>query len=279
MREVFESIGELMAVALVYTAIGVTLEVMPATPPSAFRLGFLLAINFVVVAAGSWSVAHASGYGWLAGAGTAAVLGATQLLIPRLGFSLEARSGLRGMALLGVLAGLAALVAAAGLVMAFGPPGIHPAEAPPLVWLPHPPSGYAWRLPLLVVVYGVLQTAAVTLARTFLPPRVGGPDLSDLVTAQLVCGVVWVGALALDSLSLERRSLPIARSLVALVMVAGLAGRIMTYQRAPLEFWLPMTLLPALADGLTAALAAFLLLSPTGPGSFEPEFIADETQT
>ena len=102
--------------------------------------------------AGSWFVAHASGYGWTAGVGVAAMVGAMQLLLPRLELSLEARSGLRGMALVGILSGIAALVAAAGLVMAFGPPSVHPAEAPPLLWLPYAPGSYAWRLPVLLVV-------------------------------------------------------------------------------------------------------------------------------
>lgn len=271
MREVFESIGELLAVALVYTAVGLTLGVMKAAPPSASNLGILLGINLVVMGAGSWFVAHASGYGWTAGVGVAAMVGAMQLLLPRLELSLEARSGLRGMALVGILSGIAALVAAAGLVMAFGPPSVHPAEAPPLLWLPYPPGSYAWRLPVLLVAYALLQVAAVTLAREIGPPRVGGPDFGDVLVARLVSGAVWVGAVALASLSLMGRTPPIVRALTGLAVVAGLAGRAVTYLAAPADIALPRALLPAVADLLAGLLAAFLLLSSWEPEDLEPE--------
>lgn len=261
--------GEVLAVAVTYTALGLSLGVMKAAPPTALRLAAVLLVNLVVVVAASWYVTHTIGNKWVAAFGAASVMTATQLLLPRLELALEARSGLRGMALLAVLGGITALVASAGLVLAFGPQDTYPAE--PAIWLPFHPLAYLWRLPVLVAGYAVLHVIAIETARAIGPLGRPDTDLGDLVVARLVSGVVWAGAIAMCSLNLEGRLGPIVRALVGFVVIGGLAGRLMLYLRTSLDIWFPRTLLPSVADFIAAVAACFLLIPPGMPAEEEEE--------
>lgn len=262
--ELLKSIGEVAAVSVVYTALGLSLGVMRAVPPTPMRLAAVLLVNLVVVLAASWYAAHTSGYKWVAGFGLASIMTATQLLLPRLELALEARSGLRGMAVIAALGGITALVAAYGLVLAFGPPDPY-AGWQPVLWLPFHPLEYLWRLPVAVVGYATLHILAITVARNLGPPSTAGTDYGDLTIARLVAGVVWVGAIAVASFGLESRLGAVVRALVILVVIGGLAGRLMLYLRAPIDIWFPRTLLPSAADFLATLAAAYLLLPPTPP--------------
>ncbi|HPC84829.1 MAG TPA: hypothetical protein P5234_16500 [Thermoanaerobaculaceae bacterium] len=272
--ELFKSIGEVAAVAVVYSALGLSLGVMKASPPTALRLAAVLLVNLVVVAAASWYVTHTIGNKWVAAFGAASVMTATQLLLPRLELALEARSGLRGMALLAVLGGITALVAACGLVLAFGPPDVFQGPEP-AVWLPLHPLEYLWRLPVLVAGYAALHVVAIEAARAMGPAGRADTDLGDLVVARLVAGAVWVGAIAVCTLSLEGRLGAVVRALAAMVVIGGLAGRLMLYLRASIDIWFPRTLFPSVAD-LVAVLAACLLLLPPAMPVLEEEEPVEE---
>jgi len=268
--ELLKSIGEVAAVSVVYTALGLSLGVMRAAPPTPLRLALVLLVNLVVVIAASWYVTHTTGNKWIAAFGTASVMTATQLLLPRLELALEARSGLRGMALIAVLGGITALVAACGLVLAFGPPDVYPGGEP-AIWLPFHPLAYLWRLPVLVVGYAALHVVAIEAARAMGPSGRTDTDLGDLVVARLVAGAVWAGAIAVCTLSLEGRLAAVVRALVVLVVIGGLGGRLMLYLRASVDIWFPRTLLPSVADFLAVLAASFLLVPPPEPFDDEVE--------
>lgn len=271
--ELFKSIGEVAAVAVTYSALGLTVGVMKAAPPTALRLAAVLLVNLVVVVAASWYVTHTVGNKWVAAFGAASVMTATQLLLPRLELALEARSGLRGMAMIAVLGGITALVAACGLVLAFGPPDVFQG-AEPAIWLPFHPLEYLWRLPVVVVGYAALHVVAVEAARAMGPAGRPDTDLGDLVVARLVAGAVWAGAIAVCTLSLEGRLGAVVRALVGLVVVGGLAGRLMLYLRTALDIWFPRTLLPSVADLIAAIAACYLLIPPLAPVVEEEEPVA-----
>lgn len=268
--ELLKSIGEVAAVSVVYTALGLSVGVMKAAPPTPLRLAAVLLVNLVVVIAASWYVTHTTGNKWVAAFGAASVMTATQLLLPRLELALEARSGLRGMALIAVLGGITALVAACGLVLAFGPPDIFQGTEP-AIWLPFHPLEYLWRLPVVVVGYAALHVVAIEVARAMGPPGRTDTDLGDLVVARLVAGAVWAGAIAVCTLSLEGRLAPVVRALVALVVIGGLAGRLMLYLRTSVDIWFPRTLLPSVADLIAVLAACFLLIPPPVPFEEEEE--------
>jgi hypothetical protein len=261
MRRAMVILGEVLVLALVYLTAGLTLGAIKLRIPSMTGMGLLLLVNIVVVAAASWYVVHTAASGWTVGAGVAAILVTMQLLLPRLEPALEVRTGLRLMARLTVVGGLAALVAALGLILVFGRPDIDPVD-PPALWLHCTPLAFAWKIPVLVVVYGLLQCAAITLARSLRPPVVGGPGPMDVLLAQLACGAIWVGALAVGTLGLEGRLRPIAGAFVGFIVVAGLAGRFMASVGAPLDFWLPRTVLPGVADVLAGLMGVYLLVPP-----------------